>query len=215
MHDGLVFEVLVYHRNLGISLVDLHKRIQNCQLAPDTEADCLSALQRLEAAGRALGVGEKWFLTPDSYKQAKGKALEPEWQWEDSWILLALLLSSRERQLCKLEHIIHAADYINHALPSLNELHGALNRLASGQLIRARRGGYIATDRAIELLAKVDASGTGVLWGRLERLRRLMGCPCCGVTLKSVRWCISLDEETLAKAVQAYKERFDRMLGRS
>lgn len=207
MHDDLVFEVLLYYRNLGVSLNDLREHLQYRQLVPQTEEDYLSALGRLESVGKIIGVGEKWFLTPDSHKQAKGKALGPEWQWEDSWILLALLLSSRERQLCNLEHIIAAADYINHALPSLNELHGALNRLASGRLIGSRRGGYIVTDRARELLSKVDASGTTVLWGQLERLRRLMDCPCCGVTLKSVRWRISLDEDTLVKAEQEYLSR--------
>lgn len=136
MHDDLIFEALVYHRNVGASLSELHEHLEWRQSAPQTKEDYLSALGRLEAAGRIFEVDEKWFLTPDGYKQAKGKALEPEWQWEDSWILLALLISSNERKLCKLEDIIHAADYINRALPSLGELHGALNRLSAGRLLR-------------------------------------------------------------------------------
>lgn len=208
MHDDLIFEALVYHRNVGASLSELHEHLEWRQSAPQTKEDYLSALRRLEAAERILQVGGKWFLTPDSYKQAKGKALEPEWQWEDSWILLALLISSPERKLCKLEDIIHAADYINRALPSLGELHGALNRLSAGRLLRTRKGRYSATERAYALLEKVDASGSTVLWGMLGRLRRIMECPCCGVTLKSVRWRINLDEDMYAKALKANKERF-------
>ena len=215
MHDNLIFEALVYRRNVGASLSDVRAYLKYRAPTPHTEEDDLSALRRLEAAGRIFEVDEKWFLTPDSYRQAKGNALEPEWQWEDSWILLALLLCSRGRKLCELEDIIFLADYIHRVIPSLGELHGALNRLSAGRLLRTRRGRFSATERAFALLEKVDASGSNRLWSMRDRLRRIMDCPCCGVNLKSVRWRINLDKEMHATAVQANKERCDKILGRS
>lgn len=205
-HDDLVFEALAYRRNVGTSLSDLRKYLQFRELTSHTAEDDLEALRRFEDAGKLVEVSEKWFLTPDGYKQAKGRALKPEWQWEDAWTLLALLYSSREKDLCKLEHIIAAADHINHAIPMLEELHGALNRLASGRLIRTRRGGFVVTERALELLSKVNASVRRRVLDQLDGLRRIMDCPCCGVNLKSVRWRISLDEDMLVQAEEAYRE---------
>jgi hypothetical protein len=58
---------------------------------------------------------------------------------------------------CRLERLIAVADFINHAIPSLEEMHGALNRLSAAGLITTRRGACIVTDKARKPLAKVDA----------------------------------------------------------
>jgi hypothetical protein len=43
---------------------------------------------------------------------------------------------------------------------------------------------------------------------QLDRLRRLLDCPCCGVALEAVRWRYALDAKTYAEAVGSYRSRF-------
>ena len=87
------------------------------------------------------------------------------------------------------------------------ELHGGINRLMAGRLLKTRRGKLMVTERAAALFEKVESSGRKAVLLQLNRLRRLIDCPCCGVRLKDVRWRFSLDETTYTAAVKAYRSR--------
>jgi hypothetical protein len=160
-------------------------------------------LHRLKDDGQLINVGKKWFFTTKGHALAKGSALNAAWQCEDSWILLAAPCPCEAAEL-KLQHIVAAADFINHAIPTLEEIHGAISRLLAGRLIKAKRDAFCVTDKALELFAKVQASCKKRFHDQLDGLRRIMDCPCCGVKLKSVHWRFVLDAATYKEAVEAY-----------
>jgi hypothetical protein len=56
-------------------------------------------------------------------------------EWEDAWILLSVLYAGQHGSFSSLSQVIAAADFINHAIPTLGELDGALFRL--------RRAGWV------------------------------------------------------------------------
>lgn len=201
-HDDLVFETLAYRRNVGADLKSIRSRVSGADKKPSMK-EIRAALGRLSEAEKAFQVGEKWFLTSQGLKLARGWALRPEWLLEDSWILLALFYGGG-RKGCDLRAIIGAADYIDHAIPTTAEMHGALNRLAAGGLVKTRKGLFLVTDKAIAIYDKVQAEcgrGTG---NQRDGLRRILDCPCCGVELKKVRWKIRIDDAAMKEAYQRY-----------
>ena len=208
-HDELVFEALSYRRNLGALLSDIRAYAQIREEKKHTIKDDRAVLRRLEDAGKVFRLGARWFLTREGYQAAKGNALRAEWEAADSWILLAIL-NSGGPDAGKLEHIIAAADFINHAIPTLEEMHGALNRLAAGGLIRARAGGYWPTDKARALLARVEAAVPKFVPDIHDGLSQILNCPCCGVQLRAVRWRIQLDRATLDDAYAKYSRSFGK-----
>ena len=201
--DRLILEALAYRRHLGASLGDIRAYVGIREEGKHPLRDHVAVLRRLEEAGTLVKVGRKWFLTPRGQKEARGTALAATWYWEDAWILLALLYN-RAQKGSRLTDILATADFINHAIPTREELHGALNRLLAGGLIEVDKHRFTVTDRARELFSKVEASSKKVVPDQLDALRRLMDCPCCGVKLKEVRWRIDLDQPTFAAAADAY-----------
>lgn len=205
--EQLILEALAYRRHVGASLGDIRSYVGIREETKHAASEDLAVLRRLEEAGSLVKVGKNWFLTPKGYKRASGSALEARWRGEDAWILLALLYS-REKAGSRLADIIGTADAVNHAIPSREELHGALNRLLAGRLIESKRDRFTVTDRAAELFSKVEASCKKSMQDQLDGLARIMDCPCCGVKLKGVRWQIDLDEPTFKQAVEAYSDNF-------
>jgi hypothetical protein len=204
-HDALVFEALGYRRHVGADLASVRAYVGVREGRRHTSQQDRAALRRLEAAGRAVRVGRLWFLSPEAYRQARGQALAPRWQPEDPWVLLALVYS-RGAGPCGLEQVIAAADFINHAIPMPEEMHGALNRLAAGGLIRSRGGRFAATAKALALFARVEATCARRVPDQLDGLGRLLNCPCCGARLKSVRWRIRLDTAEWRQACSRYRD---------
>ncbi|MCI0647281.1 MAG: hypothetical protein L0332_21745 [Chloroflexi bacterium] len=204
-HDDLVFEAVCYRRYVGADLRSIRAYISVRGDKRQPSKEDRAALDRLEVAGQLVRVGRNWFLSPNATKQARGPALAPEWKAEDAWMLLALLYN-RENPSGRLENIIAMADFINHAIPTLEEMHGALNRLAAGGLITRRRDSFTVSEKAVELFSKVEATCKKRVLDQLDGLRRIMACPWCGVRLKSVRWRIHLDEATMEKACLTYHE---------
>jgi hypothetical protein len=205
-YDEIVFEALAYRRYVGADLKTIRGHAWSRDDGTPGEQESSAALARLEEAGLIYQVGAKWFLTPGGMKQAKGSAFKPGWMPEDSMILLALLLGGRRP--AKLVQIIGTVDYINHAIPTLEEMHGALNRLKAGRLIGIRRDAYVATEKALGLYEKVKARCRRSPLRQLSCLERLMECPCCGVDLKRVGWRIKLDEESMEAACSEYLKKF-------
>ena len=206
-HDDLVLEAVSYFRHVGADLESIGPYVMVRAEVPHKSSDDLKSLKRLEEAGKVQRVGKRWFLTPGTYRQAKGSAFAPEFQFEDAWILLVLLYR-RESGPSNLVDIIALADGINHAIPTIDELHGALNRLAAARLIQVRRGTFQVTDRALELYSKVEQCCPQRVFDQLEGLEKVLACPCCGPRLKRVRWHIMLTQELLDKAYSAYRKRF-------
>lgn len=201
-HDELVFEALCYRRHTGASLDDIRVYARSREPRKHTQEHDRAVLCRLEAAGTLVRVGGKWYFTRTGSKHAKGSALKPEWRPEDALILLAALYH-RDNGSVSLAKIIRTADRINHAIPTLEEAHGGLNRLVAGRLMRVRRDSFTVTDKALELYAKVEATCGHGLLDHLDGLRRILDCPCCGVRLRSVAWSVSLDSATLEEAIKA------------
>lgn len=205
-HEDDVFAALAYRRNVGATPSEIRAYLGLREEPKRSKTDDLKALQLFEKQGIVLKVGEAWFLTSQGYRRAKGSALRAEWQFSDAWILAAILYS-RKLADCRLLHLIAAADFINHGLPSLAEMHGALNRLLSGRLIRIRSGvTFVPTEAALGLLAKAEATSKKQVMQIVYNLRKLLDCPCCGVALKNVRWRIQLDQATMDQAYREYDE---------
>ena len=202
-HDGLVREALAYRRNVGATLAEIRAYVQFREQPGRTQTQDRAVLRRLEDDGHLVCVGNKWFFTSTGYKLAKGPALDAEWQSSDAWILLAALYNHDSTEF-QLHQIVAAADFINHAIPTLEEMHGAINRLLAGHLIKTRRGLFSVTDRALTLFSKIETSCKNQVLDQLDGLRRIMDCPCCGVKLRSVRWRFVLDNATYKDVVGSY-----------
>jgi hypothetical protein len=204
-HDDNVFEAISYLRNVGASQRAIRTYLSVREEPKRTAKDDLKSLRKFEEQGLVVKVADSWFLIPEGDKQAKGPFLGAEWQWSDAWIFAAVLFN-RESDDCRLPDIIGAADFINHAIPTLAEMHGALNRLASVRLVKVRQNvSFSPTETALNLLAKAQSSCKNRVLDLVDGLRKLLDCPCCGVRLKHVRWRILLDEAILKQAYDEYR----------
>lgn len=201
-----VLETLAYRRNVGATLAQVCSNVAY-RTKDRSKKRPLKILEGMEADGQLVRVGDKWFLTASGYKRAKGSALRADWQDADAWLLLSALLTCRTRDGSLLE-LVGTADYIDHAVPTHEELHGAINRLLSARLLTTRRRKLRVTPRAEQLMQKVEASCKRAVRRRLNGLRRLMDCPCCGVELKTVRWRYELDAEEYSELLKAYQATF-------
>ncbi len=139
--------------------------------------------------------------------------ISPAFVSSDSWILLALRWASSERP-AQLQDILYSADAINHAIPTAEELDGALNRLLAAGFITREEGGFRLTDLAHVTIAKVTRKRREILdlW---EDLSRLLACPCCGPNLRSVRRRVTITKPDVKKAYNAYVKLAEEELGRA
>jgi hypothetical protein len=200
---ALILSALAYRRHTGASLGDIRSFVSFRQDAKGSLREDRAILSALEAEGTVYKVGRRWFLTPAAYQAAKGPTLSPEWESYDAWILLAVLYS-RGRVPAALDQIVGVADFINHAIPTAEEMHGALNRLTAGGLVKYGRDGATPTKKGSALYEKVAAVHKRYALDQLDGLRRMMECPSCGVRLRRVRWAIPLDRQTYDEAVARY-----------
>ncbi|MBW2733652.1 MAG: hypothetical protein JRH20_14785 [Deltaproteobacteria bacterium] len=205
-HDELVFEALADDRNVGADMRAVRKYVQWYGKRKSSVKNDQASLKRLEKAGDVLQVAERFFLTVQGAKRAKGSATPATWLREDHWLLLAVVICAGDEG-ANLSQIIGAADYIDHGLPTLEQLHGALNRLASGGLIAKRRGLFALTERGLELADKAKACSRRGIRGQSKALGRLLDCPSCGVDLRKVRWSILLDQAMVDEACRDYRRR--------
>ena len=203
-HDELVFDALCYRRNLGAELREIRKYVAFRERNKGGAKKDLAALGRLDKAGDVRPVGTRWFLTAQGLKRARGNARRPAWLVGDAMILLAVEMSCGERG-GPLAEIVGAADYIDHGVPGLEQLHGALNRLAAGRLITRRRGRFAITKRGSELVDRVKGCSRRGIGSRRRALQGALQCPCCGIELKAVRWRIELDQVTVNEAYAQYR----------
>ena len=69
--------------------------------------------------------------------------------WSDAWILLATIYAARE-QLAPLKDVIGAADGIQHAIVTFEEMEGALERLTAGGYLIYSDGKLMPTDTTLD-----------------------------------------------------------------
>ena len=205
--DAIVLDAVRYNRYRGATPGDMKGYVGSRHKGETTEKALSAALGRLESANRVVRVGERWLLHPDVFRKAKGHARKPEFQFEDTWILMCILVLRKDGS-CTLEEVMPVADAINKAIPTVDELHGALNRLLAARLITTRKGAYAPTPKSLDLLEKVKANCRAGLWDQMDGLTNMLKCPCCGVQLKRVTWRISVTEEEVAAAYKQYSSTF-------
>ena len=72
------------------------------------------------------------------------KPIDPRFTPSDAWLFQALTLCRRHPPT--LLEWIFAADYLNHAIPTADELDGALNRLLAAGLVEQHADGLLVPD---------------------------------------------------------------------
>ena len=84
--------------------------------------------------------------------------------WSDAWLLQAIALASR-KEPATLADLLAAADAVNHALPTSEELHGALSRLGVGGFVEKVDDRFRLTSRVPAEIRNAMSEG-GWLRGR-------------------------------------------------
>ena len=110
-----MLEALAYRRHVGATLGDIRAYAGIREKTKRPLKGTLAVLRQLADEGTVVKVGKKWFLRPGRVPRVGIEGLKPTWSSDDSLILLALLISGRERPESRLEDVVAAADYINHA----------------------------------------------------------------------------------------------------
>lgn len=200
--DAIVFDAVRYHRYHGATNEEIKRYFGGFGKHEPGGEILRASLERLETAEQIGRVGERWLLHPTRFRTAGGDSQKPEFTFEDVWILLGLLIM--EGELVSLRDLMGFTDFIGRSIPTLDEFHGALNRLKAGRLISTRKGAFAATQKALDLYAKVEASCNRDPWARWRGLWNLINCPCCGVRLKRVTWPVRLTAEEVDAAHEAY-----------
>ncbi len=203
-HEDVVFSALAHWRNRGVDSKGIRAFVRSRETRAGNLAKDERAVGRLAKQQLAFRIGVRWYLTPTGYKQARGHAAPGAWERSDAWILLAVLMGTEP---CSLEQLIGAADYINHAIPTLEEIHGALNRGVAGKLVRVRRSEFEVTDAGRQLFAVVCESTRRAVGARRSGLARILECPHCGIALKAVRFRPYVDEADFDRAYSTYRAR--------
>lgn len=124
----------------------------------------------------------------------------------DPWILLSVWTPTARP--AELTDVIGAADYINHAIPTREELESAFTRLNAAGLLRKRKAGYVPTDLTLELMEKVIENCRRGIRSRLRGLQAMLDCPCCGVRFAKPRRTLTITPDEYDAAVAAYRKRF-------
>jgi len=136
------------------------------------------------------------------------KRIATQFHSSDSWILISIAYAGRKK-LTGLVDIIAIADAINHAIPTTREMDRAINRLLAARLISNKRGTFAVTKTGLAAIAKMERRSKGVLtlW---DNLHKLLSCPCCGPRLRSVRRRITISDEDMKQAYEAYQTYWQR-----
>jgi hypothetical protein len=82
--------------------------------------------------------------------------------WSDAWLLLAIGLAAN-RGAASFAAIIASADTIQHAIPTKEEMDGAIGRLNRGGLIRYRSAEVELLAAGLDVLEKASASSRRLL----------------------------------------------------
>ena len=78
----------------------------------------------------------------------------PQMLWSDAWILLATIYVARE-QPAPMDEVIGAADYIQHAIVTFEEMEGALDRLTAGGFLSHTDVKLAPSEKTAEFYASI------------------------------------------------------------
>ena len=79
--------------------------------------------------------------------------------WSDAWLLQSIAVAAHARP-ASLAEILGTADAVNHALPTDEELHGALSRLTGASYVEEIDQKFRLTDRVPPEIADAIAAST-------------------------------------------------------
>lgn len=71
-----------------------------------------------------------------------------------------------------------------------------------------RRGVFSPTEQSTQLLAKSKTLAKKDIYDQFDAFKRLVLCPCCGATLKRVRWNVPITEDEFARVIQEHQDEF-------
>src|SRR5690349_682583 len=94
---------------------------------------------------------------------------QQRFQHSDAWILTSMAFHQR-RAGTSLRDLIATAEYINHAIPSEDEIEGAINRLASAGLVTVEEDYFYVTRAGRDALRQFHRKGVSLLqvWELVE-----------------------------------------------
>jgi hypothetical protein len=132
------------------------------------------------------------------------KAGRAEWCFSDAWFLESLGWTSREEGTgAMLVDVISAADYINHAVLTREEIEGAVNRLRSAGLLEVTGERFLLTAAGTERRERADDPSVYKRMRQLEQqLQRLV------IESSAEAW--RLSETAYAAIVAAYLAKFSK-----
>lgn len=95
-------------------------------------------------------------------------------QASDAWLLMAAGLADRVGRLT-LDQVIGAADAVQHAVPTREELNGAIGRLSRAGHVKWSSRGLRLTPAGRELFARSEREKRDTLRTQQQALERLLG----------------------------------------
>jgi hypothetical protein len=87
----------------------------------------------------------------------------------DAWMFLAIAISPRDANPVSLSDVVAAADGVNHALTTEDELRSGINRLLHAGLVSEHESAFDLTDAGEAMFAKVRSGSLRTEFERLER----------------------------------------------
>ena len=97
-----------------------------------------------------------------------------QFSWSDAWLLLAIGLATDERPIASLASVIQVADGIQHAIPSKDEMDGALGRLQRAEYVRLTSEGVEMLEPGRQLLKRTDRVFRGLI-DRQHAIEKALG----------------------------------------
>ncbi len=103
---------------------------------------------------------------------------ESRFQHSDAWIFISMAFYQGEAST-SLRDLIATADYINHAIPTDEEIEGAINRLSSAGLVIVQEGHFHLSPAGRIILQEFHGKRTSLLkmWELVEKQLESMEFP--------------------------------------
>jgi len=104
--------------------------------------------------------------------------IDSKWHNSDAWVFLALYFAANKGS-ARLADVIHSADAINKAIPSTDELNGAVNRLIAAELITCESSAFRVTLAGRDVIEKSTQRRSDVFrqWKKLYSLLKRIPLP--------------------------------------
>ncbi|MFZ5880911.1 MAG: hypothetical protein ACOY0R_16205 [Chloroflexota bacterium] len=132
----------------------------------------------------------------------------------DAWVLLAIILSGKDRG-ADIADIISTADYINHAILCYEELDGALMRLTLGNYIFEENARFYPSRKITEQYGRNAAKGKLRIDTTLEDISKLIGAEAWSKSVdpyqaNEFHSYGRVDRDAFSRTVQTYLNRYSK-----